>query len=84
MFQEFEIRVTGFQRLALLHALSGLLDQAEVQRIHRIRSADPIPVRVPGCLSGVDEELLRRRSRSASAQMANWHRPTRPKVLGPR
>jgi hypothetical protein len=58
MFQEFEIRVTGFQRLALLHALSGLLDQAEVQRIHRIRSADPIPVRVPGCLSGVDEELL--------------------------
>jgi hypothetical protein len=75
MFQESEIKMTDFQRLAtrlgagkaglpfsptqrLLHALSALLAQAEVQRINRMKSADPIPVRVPGWLSEVDEELL--------------------------
>lgn len=43
---------------SLLHALSALLDQAEVQRIDRLNSADPIPVTFPGWLSAVDEQLL--------------------------
>jgi hypothetical protein len=75
MFQDSEIKLTGFQRLAIqsgagkvglpftpaqriLNALSALLDKAEVQRVHRIRSADPMPVRVSGWLSEVGEELL--------------------------
>jgi hypothetical protein len=74
MLQESEIKMTDLRlatRLGagkgglpfspaqtLLHALSALLDQAEVQRINRAKSAGPIPGRVPGLLSEVDEELL--------------------------
>jgi hypothetical protein len=43
---------------SLLHALSALLDQAEIQRIDRLNSADPIPATVPGRLSALNQELL--------------------------
>jgi len=72
MFQEADIDLAGFQQLdaqvtadqdfrparqKVLTALSSLLDQAEV---HRMKSIGRIPstVRVPGCLSEVDEGLL--------------------------
>jgi hypothetical protein len=72
MFQEADIDLAGFQqsdaqvtadqdfrpaRQKVLTALSSLLDQAEV---HRMKSIGRISstVRVPGCLSEVEEGLL--------------------------
>jgi hypothetical protein len=72
MFQEADIDLAGLQQLdakvaddqdlkssrrKVLTALSSLLDQAEV---HRMKSIGRIPstVRVPGCLSEVEEGLL--------------------------